>query len=328
MVDKLHLILYTVSTIHYSLLHWRCSDMHHENELYLGDQHEKSPVFDKIQEFVTPLRLDILRVLYNNGRQSQGELALHLSLKPTALANRLLKFDSFNPKLLEKVYEGKYCYYALSEWGQRFMDRISEAETAQVRESTALLDRQDEILFALAQSSIEELKCCFGDEWGKAFDNVLVRYMLGSKFVPDNTAKKLTNQFLKSFELLMMHQNEQMYNKALGLLDDGTASSRATDFIDDFFLPFSNVLAKMQEKNQLISIGTVLEFIFTGEKQDSIGTHLRTLDWNNSDLRKLQETVLQIKECLSGYEQEEIYDYFTVLLPDQEPWAWILSRWI
>lgn len=302
--------------------------MYRENESYSEDLHEDSPIFDEIQDFATPLRLEILHALYDNGRQSQGELALYLGLKPTALANRLLKFDGFTPRLLEKVYEGKYCYYTLSDWGRRFMQRISETETAQVQENAALLNRQDEILFASAQTSAEELKCRFGDEWGKAFDNVLVRYMLGSKFSPDSTAKKLTNQFLKCFELLMLHQNERLYNKALKLLDDGTASSRVTDFIDDFFMPFSNVLAKMQEKEQLISIGTLLEFVFTGEEQEDMGTHLRTLGWNNGDLRKLQKTALRIKECLSGYGQEEIYDYFTVLLPDQEPWAWIISRWI
>lgn len=302
--------------------------MHHENESYMENLHEDSPILDEIKDFATPLRLEILRALYDNGRQSQRELALHLGLKPTALANRLLKFDGFTPKLLEKVYEGKYCYYTLSDWGQRFMARLSETRMSQVQESTTLLDRQDEILFASAQASVEELKCRFGDEWGKAFDNVLVHYLLGSKFTPDSTAKKLASQFLKSFELLMMHQNERLYNMALNLLDDRTVSSRVTDFIDDFFVPFSNVFAKMQAKDQLICVGTVLEFIFTGEEQENIGTHLRALGWNNGDLRKLQETALRIKECLSGYGQEEIYDYFTVLLPDQEPWACILSRWI
>lgn len=300
-----------------------------ENELQLGEPHEDSPIFDKIQEFVTPLRLEILRALYDDDNPpSQGELALQLSLKPTALANRLLKFDSFTPKLLEKIYEGKFCYYTLSEWGRRYMDRFAEAEKAQVQESTLLLDRQDEILFASAQASVEDLKCWFGDEWGKAFDNVLVRYTLGSRFAPDSTAKKLTNQFLKSFGLLMMHQNERLYNKALELLDDGTASSRVTDFIDDFFMPFAIVLAKMQQKNQLFSVGTVLESIFVGNEHQDMKTHLQALEWDKSDLRKLQEAALRVKKCLSGYEQEEIYDYFTVLLPDQEAWAWMLSRWI
>lgn len=112
-----------------------------------GSLIEDSSIFDKIQEFVTPIRLEILRALYDDDKPpSQGELALQLSLKPTALANRLLKFDSFTPKLLEKIYEGKFCYYTLSEWGRRYMDRFAEAEKAQVQESTALLDRQDEIL--------------------------------------------------------------------------------------------------------------------------------------------------------------------------------------
>lgn len=302
--------------------------MHCENELYIGDLHEDSPIFDEIQDFATPLRMEILRALYDNGRQSQGELAQRVGLKPTALANRLLKFDSFTPKLLEKVYEGKYCYYTLSEWGRRFMRRTLQAGEAQIQEDAALLDRQDGILLMLAQASVEKLKRCFGDDWGKVFDNVLVRYMLGSKFMPDSNAKKLTDQFLRSFELLIMHQNERLYNEALGLLDDGIASSRVTDFIDDFFMPFSNVLTKMKEKSQSFSIGAVLEFIFTGAEQADIGTHLRVLGWNYDDLRKLQETALRIKECLSGCSQEEIYDYFTVLFPDQEAWAWMVSRWI
>ncbi len=301
--------------------------MHHEDESYSEELRKDSPIIGKIQEFATPLRLEILRALYDNGRQSQGELALCLGLKPTALANRLLKFDGFTPKLLEKAYEGKYCYYTLSDWGQRFMAWNSEAGSARVREDSALLGRQDEILLASAKASVAELKRCFGDEWGKVFDNVLVRYTQGSRFAPDSSARKLAGQFLKSFELLMMHQNERLYVEALAVLEDGTLRNRMTDFIDKVFLPFSHVLEKMQKKDNLFSVGAVLEFVFTGEGQD-IAAHSQALGWNSGDLQELQETALRVKECLSGYVQEEIYDYFTILLPEQEAWAWIVSRWI
>lgn len=299
------------------------------NELYLEQQVEDLPhLDDEIQNFVTPRRMDILCALESCVRLSQGELAQHVNMKPTALANHLLKFDNFRPKLLEKVNEGKYCYYTLSEQGQRFLKQNRDAAAPRIRKSTALLDRQDELLFASAETSVVELKRQFGDEWGKVFDDVLVHYTLGSSVVPNDGATKLVNQYLRSFELLIMHQNEQVYSKMLSLLEEGTNRSRVTEFIDGFFVPFSIVLKKIQEKDQLFSVGAVLEFVFTGDRKETMKAHLQALNWDSNTIQTLQETVKQIKRRISGFGQQGIYDYFTVLLPDQEAWAWTVSRWI
>ena len=301
--------------------------MLNEHELYQEKPAADSSVWDDIQNFVTPRQMDILCVLKGE-RLSQGELAQRVHMKPTALANHLIKIDNFYPQLLERAYEGKYCYYTLSEWARRFLEERPEAGAARVRGSTALLDRQDEILITAAESSVAELKRQFGDKWEKVFGHVVVYYVLGCAVAPDGNAKMLVNQYLKSFGLLMLHQNERLVNKMLALLEDGATRGWVTDFIDDFFMPFSVVLKKMQEKEQLFAVGAVLEFVFTGGDPEAVRAHLNALHWDDDTLQELQGVSDRIKERVSGYGRQEIYDYFTVLLPDQEAWAWTVSRWI
>lgn len=298
-----------------------------EYESYREKQAGDSSVWDDIQSFVTPRQLEILCALRGE-RLSQGELAQRVHMKPTALANHLIKIDNFHPKLLEKVYEGKYCYYTLSEWSRRFLEERPEAGTARAKDSAALLDRQDEILLAAAEAGVTELKRQFGDEWEKAFNHVLVYYVLGCTVAPDVDAKRLVNQYLKSLGLLMMHQNERLANKVLAMLKDGATQDWVTDFIDDFFMPFSIILKKMQEKEQLFAVGAVLEFLFAGGEEEGVEAHLKALGWDSDTLQKLQEAAGRIKVRVSGYGRQEVYDYFTVLLPDQEAWAWTVSRWI
>lgn len=301
--------------------------MFSENESYRDQRAGDSSVLDDIQNFVTPRQLEILCALRGE-RLSQGELAQRVHMKPTALANHLIKIDNFYPKLLEKVYEGKYCYYTLSEWARRFLEEKPEAGSTRVRESVALLDRQDEILLAAAESSVAELKRQFGDEWEKAFGRVLAHYLQSGRLAQDDKARELVNRYLKSFGLLMLHQNERLYGKALALLESGLIRGWVTDFIDDYFVPFSVVLKKMQEKEQLFSLSAVLKFVFAGVEPEGLETHLRALGWDSETLRKLQETSRKIRECVSGYGRREIYEYFTVLLPDQEAWALMVSQWI
>lgn len=301
--------------------------MLNEYELYQGKPAADSSVWDDIQNFVTPRQMDILCALKDE-RLSQGELAQRVHMKPTALANHLIKIDTFYPKLLERAYEGKYCYYTLSEWARRFLEEKPEAGAARVRESTALLDRQDELLITAAESSVAELKRQFGDKWEKVFNHVVVYYVLGCTVAPDGNAKGLVKQYLKSFGLLMLHQNERLVNKMLALLEDGATRGWVTDFMDDFFMPFSVVLKKVQEKEQLFAVREVLEFLFAGGDPKAVGAHLDALHWDDGTLQELQGVSGRIKERVSGYGRQEIYEYFTVLLPDQEAWALMVSQWI
>ena len=100
---------------------------------------------EELQRFLTKRKQEVLSELYRSGRLSQGELANRVHAKPTALSNILQKLDSFSPKLIKKDYEGKYCFYTLTEFGRKLMEK--EPEAVQTQKSRLLQDREDEVLF-------------------------------------------------------------------------------------------------------------------------------------------------------------------------------------
>lgn len=298
------------------------------HELNLSRPVEQLSEMERLRLSMTKRKLDVLYELKKNKRLSQGELARKIGIKPTALANILLKLDDYSPKLLNKEYEGKYCYYALSELGYRFVEENQKNDLGRVKESSALLDKEDEALFWAAQKSLDEFKGQYGDEWQVFFDDVLVHYTRGTKQTPDKQPKLLANQYLRSLELLTMHQNDKLRNETLALLKGSVSLSRVTEFIDTYFDPFSIVLRTLQQGGQTLQISVALKSIFAERKDKKATEYINDIGWNSDLLHELEEAVSKIKICIAGYTLEDIFDYVTALLPDQEILCSSISQWL
>lgn len=286
----------------------------------------------EIESFQPPMtkrKLDVLYELKKSGRLSQGELARKMGIRPTALANILLKLDDYSPKLLNKEYEGKYCYYALSEQGCRFVEENLNLDLGgRVKESSALQDREDEELFQVAKRSVDSFKEQYGDEWHAAFDDVLIRYVRGSSYLPDENSKLLAHQYLRSLELLTIHQNDKLRNQTLALLKGSVGLSRVTEFVDVYFVPFSIVLKTLVERNQALKINVALKSIFSEQEDKTASGYIKDMGWSGDSLQKMKDVVPKIKQCIAGYALEDIFDYATALLPDQETLCASISQWL
>lgn len=276
---------------------------------------ETAQEWTDIQEFMTKRRAQVLLVLRDSGRLSQGELARKINAKPTALSNLLIRFDNFTPALLEKEYEGKYCYYTLSEWGRRYVEKITPKQASKV---LPLQEREDEILYFEAKSCIVDLMNFYGDEWQSAFDDVLVHYTRNSRCAPDRNLKRQVNQYLRSLELLTVHQNDRLRNQTLALLTNPILSSRIAEFMDQLFDPLSIVLTSLQDRSQAAAVSRALRFVFTGRKERSTEADLVSIGWTEKTVRSLDRVAKRIRECLAGFESEDVDDFFSALLPDQE----------
>lgn len=275
---------------------------------------------------MTKRRLDILFELYRSEKISQGELARKTQMKATALSNLLLKLDSLYPKLFVKEYEGKFCYYALSDWGRRFVEQY--LEPVQAQESGTLFNREDEVLFRSAQESLQELERLYGDEWPVAFNDVLMHYMIGDKLLPDPQAKMLVNQYFRSLELLTMHENERFCSRTLELVPDPVNRSRIAKFIDDYFEPFIVVLKGLEEKRQALSVSIILRSIFTGQRDAAEEKAIETVGWDDMVLQELNSVALRLRGRFAGYTTEDVYEYLVVLLPDQDMLSALISQWL
>lgn len=279
---------------------------------------------EAFQRFLTKRKREVLCELYRSGKLSQGELAVRIHAKPTALSNLLQKLDSFTPKLLQREYEGKYCYYTLTEYGRGLMEK--EAGAVRLQESSLLQDREDEVLFQAADESLRELARV--DKTQTLFDDVMMFYIRGARVIPDRKYRQMVNQYLRSLELLFLHQNERLFNRTLTLLTDRHDRNRITEFMDDCFEPLSVALKTLQEKGQELQVNRILCAAFSGRMDEMVERSARALGWTEESFLELKKTARRIGMCLKGCELEEIYDCFTALLPDQEMLSASLSQWL
>lgn len=279
---------------------------------------------EDLQNLLTKRQRDVLYALRRGGRLSQGELAGQIHAKPTALSNLLLKLDRFTPKLIQRDYEGKYCFYTLTEFGHQLIEQ--ETEPTRPPATSLLQDRGDEVLFQTALESLRKLKQ-IGDP-AKRFDDVLVVYVRGATVMPDPQSRRLVVQYLRSLELLSLHQNEVMFNQTLELLTERLDKLRVEEFMDYYFEPFSPVLRTLQEQGQELQISSILRSVFTDRVNETTRNLVQAVGWSSEELQELEAAAVRIKACLKNCSLEEIYDYFTALLPDQELLSASLSQWL
>lgn len=275
---------------------------------------------------LTRRQLEVLRELYKGGQMPQGELARRTQMKATSLSNLLLRLDSLYPDLFLKEYQGRFCYYALSDWGRRFVEE--QLEPAREQESAVLLNREDEVLFESADESVRELRRLYEEEWPAAFNDVLMFYMAGGRLLPDSQAKALVNQYLRSLELLTVHENERFKEQTLKLVSDPVNRSRIAKFVDEYFAPFLVVLRSLQEKRQTFAVSSILRAVFTGQTDVAEKQEARSIGWDSEALHDLEKAARQLRVRLNGCAPEAIYDYLSALLPDQEMLCVLISQWL
>lgn len=281
-----------------------------------------------VRRAMTKRRMEVLQELKDGGELSQGELAQRVHAKPTALSNLLLKFDAFSPKVIERNYVGKFCYYSLTEWGRRLVEEESETRPNHIKEDSAAQEKEDEFLFRTAKANLEELKQEYGEKWCVVFDDVLFYYLKAIDDVPDKKQRALVNGYLKSLELLRIHQNDKQGNQTLKLLTDRILGYRVTEFMDELFYPFLIVLRSLRDKELIYPVTAVLQHFFTGCENGPDLDCIRDLGWDKHSLEELEESVKRIAARLKGRDQREIYEYCTALLPEQEMLCRLISQWL
>lgn len=283
---------------------------------------------ETVRRGITPRRMEVLRALNDGGELSQGELAQRIRAKPTALSNLLLKFDTFSPKVIEKKCVGKFCYFSLTEWGRRLVEEDPETRPICIGADNAVQEKEDEFLFQTAKASLEEMQQEYGEKWCVFFDDVLSYYLKTVDDVPDKKQRALVNEYLKSLELLRMHQNDKQGNQSLKLLTDRLHRYRVTEFMDELFHPFLIVLRSLRDKELIYPVTTVLQHLFTGHGEPPDSDCIRDLGWDKSSLGELEESINRIVARLKGRGEREIYEYCTVLLPEQEMLSRLISQWL
>lgn len=294
-----------------------------KGEMKVMDMNEQ--MNKEIKHFLTKKRSAVINVLAEQGELSQGELALAVNSTVTSLSNILLKFERYQYKLLEVRSSGKYRYYALSDIAKTYLNDLEKQ--ADLEKDSVTSSEGDEKLFQHAEECLEDLKKIHGDEWQTKFDNALVRRIYGSGETLDSKSELLVEQYLKCLEILTMQNNGEVLGEVLALVANSILRDRIESLMN-YFEPFIVVLKDLRKKENIFNIGMVLKAAFAEQHEEDVKKYIEELQWKNDEYGKLKAIIPKLKKCLNGCNSREIYQYFNMLLPEQEMLSMCILEWI
>lgn len=280
---------------------------------------------EKITRFLMPQRRrDVFEALAARRELSQGDLAKIVASTATALSNQLLKFDKFEYKLLEAQNVGKFRYYRLSECGRTYLETICQNTGC---ENEYKSTSAENILLQEAENSIQEFKKLYTDKWKTSFNKVLVRLVNGRGSFLDEKGEMLVKRYLKCVELLNFEGNDAVLSSAMELLSDDILRDDVEEFME-YFEPFIAILNVLKCEKKVLEVYMLVQMAFCGGEKKAIDDYIKAIQWNNGRYDELKKTAEKLKECVSGYSEEDIYRYFSYLLPDQAQLSMYIARCI
>lgn len=280
---------------------------------------------EKITRFLAPQRRrDVFDALAATRELSQGDLAKIVSSTATALSNQLSKFDKFEYKLLEAQNVGKFRYYRLSKCGRAYLETICQNTGCEPEYKSKSADN---MLLQEAERSIQEFKDLYADKWKSYFNRVLVRLVNGRGNHLDEKGEMLVKRYLRCVELLSLEGDHEVLSLVLEVMSDDILRDDMEEFME-YFEPFVAVLNVLECEKNVFEVYMLVKTAFCGGEEIGIDDYVRAVKWNGGEYNKLKDTARKLIECVSGYSEEDIYRYFSYLLPDQAQLSMYIARCI
>lgn len=282
---------------------------------------------EKITRFLAPQRRrTVFETLIAKEQLSQGDLAKAVGSTATALSNLLTRFDKFEYRLLEVQNVGKYRYYKLSECGRAYLEAIGQSTDCETESESKSVESS---LFQEAESSIREFKELNEDKWKSNLNKALMRLVNGRGSFLDKKGEMLVKRYLRCVELLSWRGNHTVLNLVLALMSDDILRDDVEAFME-YFEPFIAVLKVLEceDEENICRVYMLVKAAFSEGEEKTIESFIREIKWNNGEYNRLKDIALKLKECVSGYNEEEIYQYFSYLLPDQVQLSMYIARCI
>ncbi len=280
---------------------------------------------EKITRFLAPQRRwTVFNTLAFREELSQGDLAKAVDSNATALANQLSKFDKFEYKLLESQSVGKYRYYKLSKLGRAYLKAIGRAASGEIEGES---NGEESLLLQEAEVSIKELKELYDDKWKICFNKAVMRLVNGRGFFLDEKGETLVKRYLRCVELLSLEGNHAVLSSVLALMADDILRDDIEAFMG-YFEPFIAVLNALKCEKKIFEVYMLVQAAFREGEEKTLESYIQAIEWNGNEYNKLKDIAQKLKKCVSGYSEEDIYRYFSYLLPDQAQLSIYIARCI
>lgn len=280
---------------------------------------------EKITRFLTPQRRwTVFNTLAVREELSQGDLAKAVGSTATALSNMLSRFDKFEYKLLEIQNVGKYRYYKLSKYGRAYLEATGQTTG---REMEGELKGGKNWLLQEADESIKDFKELYADKWKSCFNKALMRLVNGKGIFLNEKGEMLLKRYLRCVELLSLEGNHTALSSVLALISDDILRDDIEAFME-YFEPFIVVLNAIVCEKKVFATYMLVQAAFCDGEEKFLESYIRANEWNDGEYNKLKTIAQKLKECVSGYSEEDIYRYFSYLLPDQAQLSIYIARCI
>lgn len=273
----------------------------------------------EISEFAVRKREQIMRILWDNGELTQGDLAQRVNSTPTSMSNILLKFDRFKYKLLCCESRGIRKYYSLSDTGLFYMQYLNNRKM----DKGDIVFANDLYLLQEAKNSINYFKDKADGDNEILMEDALLRLCYG---IDNESSWEDIDVFLKyiySIEKLLLLGNEVYFERAMSLMESEILRKRVDQFLEGFYL-LRPILDLLEDQDNILDVYDMMEFAVKGAEED-VSRIARESGWNISCAHIVQ-FFRRIKQV--GKSRKHIFKMIMGYLPDKAELSAMITQLI
>lgn len=269
----------------------------------------------EIDNFLIPKkRRAVIYQLKERGELTQGELAAAIGSTVTSLYNIIKAFDTLSYRLFEVERTGKYRRYKLSALGWSYLADTKEANGQ--NSGYFVSDLETQRLIQEAKESIEVFKAKNADKgWELCMDEALRKRISAGERL-DEESELLVDQYLRCIELLAIRGDFDAHDQVLDMLTNAIHRERVEMFMDRFE-PFIAILQYLAGGGKAIHVCGILKAAFGVQPDSTAEPHINAVGWKDDEYYKLKQIAPELKNCIAGYSEDEIVQFFDRLLPLQ-----------
>lgn len=217
----------------------------------------------EISEFAVRKREQIMRILWEDGELTQGDLAQRANSTPTSMSNILLKFDQFKYKLLCCESRGIRKFYSLSDTGAFYM-RYLNNKTMDKRD---IVNANDLYLFQEAKNSIKYFRDKADGDNEILMEDALLRLCYGIDNESSCEDIDVLLKYIYSIEKLLLLENEVYFERAMRLMESEILRKRVDQFLEGFYL-LRPILDLLEDQDNILDVYDMMEFAVKGSEED------------------------------------------------------------
>lgn len=271
--------------------------------------------FKTIDNFLKRRRKEVFWALVGREILSQSEWAEAADITPTSLSNILVRFESFQYKLVEGRISGRKKYYSLTSIGHSYVQYMNRCAGKQENETSAPIYSHEEFsVLKKAETSLDNLKAEYGDEWESIMNRILCHILMEETETDDKTDFVNVRNYLECVEQALVNRYENVVDRCMRDLKNPLLRDMVNRYFDVFyaFMPF---IRGMEDSSEICGIFEIFDLMLSqNENTGNLKKKLRLLGLE-AEGNQLYKVLQKLKQRWYGKTRQAIYNRLDALMP-------------